>query len=85
MVDSTAALGYGELLAVLNVCYQKESGALSREQVREALQERSVSGLNLAEDCRTEGSLDAVGRLSQWCLPLGSANTLGQKRESGYT
>lgn len=67
------------------MCYQKESGALSREQVREALQERSISGLNLADDCRTEGSLDAVGRLSQWCLPLGSAHMPGQKRESGYT
>lgn len=53
---------------------------MSREQVREALQERSISGLNIAEDGRTDGALDTVGRLSRWCLPLGSANMLGQKR-----
>lgn len=31
------------------------------------------------------GVLDGVGRLSQWCLPLDSANMLGKKKEPGYT
>lgn len=67
-------------MAVLNVCYLKESRASSREQVREELEERNISRLNQAD-----GALDVVGRLSQWCPPLGSTNVLGKKKESGYT
>lgn len=56
-----------------------------REKVGEELLERHSRGLNVAEDGRTDGTLDIVGRLSQWCQPLGSANKLEEKREPGYT